>query len=141
MTKENRLSLDVSVPLLGEAASEEEPQRSGWLRGLLRGFGFGRNAGPSLRETFEELIEQREERALPIAPGERALLEKALSAGQLTAYDVMIPRADIAGVEAGVTLDALIALIATEAHSRLPVYRETLDDVISRKSTRLNSSH
>src|SRR3546814_15751504 len=72
MTKENRLSLDVSVPLLGEAASEEEPQRSGWLRGLLRGFGFGRNAGPSLRETFEELIEQREERALPIAPGGRA---------------------------------------------------------------------
>src|SRR3546814_2080231 len=42
----------------------------------------------------------------------------------------MIPRADIVGVEAGVTLDALIALIATEAHSRLPVYRETLDDVI-----------
>lgn len=44
--------------------------------------------------------------------------------------DVMIPRAEIIGVEVNTTLDELIQLYASEAHSRLPVYRDTLDDPI-----------
>jgi len=42
--------------------------------------------------------------------------------------DVMIPRAEIVGVEMTTSLDELIQLYAREAHSRLPVYRDTLDD-------------
>ncbi len=44
--------------------------------------------------------------------------------------DVMIPRAEIIGVELSTPLDDLIQLYATEAHSRLPVYRDTLDDPV-----------
>lgn len=44
--------------------------------------------------------------------------------------DVMVPRAEIVGVELGTDLPALIQLYAEESHSRLPVYRETLDDPI-----------
>jgi CBS domain containing-hemolysin-like protein len=44
--------------------------------------------------------------------------------------DVMIPRAEIIGVEVGMSLDDLIQFYASEAHSRLPVYRDTLDDPI-----------
>ena len=44
--------------------------------------------------------------------------------------DVMIPRAEIIAVELSTSLDDLIQLYATEAHSRLPVYRETLDDPV-----------
>ncbi len=44
--------------------------------------------------------------------------------------DVMIPRAEIIGVELATPLDELIQLYANEAHSRLPVYRETLDDPV-----------
>lgn len=44
--------------------------------------------------------------------------------------DVMVPRADIIGVEFETSLDDLIKLFAECAHSRLPVYRQTLDDPI-----------
>ena len=42
----------------------------------------------------------------------------------------MVPRADIVAMRADVSLDEAIALIRADGHSRLPVYRETLDDVI-----------
>ena len=50
--------------------------------------------------------------------------------GGLTAADVMIPRADIVGVEISSSLNDIITLMTTEAHSRVPVYRDTLDDVV-----------
>ncbi len=45
-----------------------------------------------------------------------------------TVEDVMIPRADIVAVEVSTPFDELVRVFAEEAHSRLPVYRETLDD-------------
>ena len=42
--------------------------------------------------------------------------------------DVMIPRAEIVGVELNTSLKELIQIYAEEAHSRLPIYRDTLDD-------------
>ncbi|HYD99577.1 MAG TPA: hemolysin family protein [Alphaproteobacteria bacterium] len=83
----------------------------------------------TLRETIEEFIEERQENAEPIAPDER-MLANILSLRDHTAYDVMVPRADIVAVPADLSLDDLIAAFVTEGHSRLPVYRETLDDVI-----------
>ncbi|MEM6652595.1 MAG: hemolysin family protein [Pseudomonadota bacterium] len=44
--------------------------------------------------------------------------------------DVMIPRSEMIAVELTTSLDDLIKLYAEEAHSRLPVYRETLDDPV-----------
>ncbi|WP_084395844.1 hemolysin family protein [Henriciella aquimarina] len=44
--------------------------------------------------------------------------------------DVMIPRAEIVGVELGTDLPGLIQIFAEESHSRLPVYRDSLDDPV-----------
>lgn len=97
-----------------------------WLRSLRR----GRN-GDTLRETIEELIEESEiEGDSPISEGESALLRNILKLRDLTAYDVMVPRADIAAVPADVSLRQLVQVMSTKGHSRLPVYRETLDDVV-----------
>lgn len=49
---------------------------------------------------------------------------------QLRVYDVMVPRAEIKAVEAGTGIEELIAYFAEVTHSRLPVFRETLDDPI-----------
>jgi CBS domain containing-hemolysin-like protein len=49
---------------------------------------------------------------------------------EVTAEDVMVPRADIVAIELDVDLDKLAAFLAREAHSRVPVYRGTLDDVV-----------
>ena len=103
-----------------------------WLRGVFR----PRNGEPSLRETIEELIEEihegegEEESPVTIGGDERVMLANILKLRHLTAEDVMVPRADIVAVEVGTSLDQLIEEISREGHSRLPVYRETLDDVI-----------
>lgn len=103
-----------------------------WLRGVLR----SRNGDPTLRNTIEELIEEigegegEEEAAAVIGDDERVMLANILKLRHLTAEDIMVPRADIVAVEVGTALDALFDVLSREGHSRLPVFRETLDDVI-----------
>jgi CBS domain containing-hemolysin-like protein len=63
-------------------------------------------------------------------PQERALLANISRLRGKTAYDVMVPRADIVAMEASLTLDQAIATIQREGHSRYPVYQRSLDDVI-----------
>ncbi len=90
----------------------------------------------SLREAIEEIIEEIEESEGEdgepggIGDHERLLLGNILKLRHLTAYDVMVPRADIVAVEAGASFQELLALFQREGHSRMPVYRDTLDDIV-----------
>ena len=103
-----------------------------WLRGLLR----GKNGDSALRDTIEEIIEEIEEAeseeasATPISDDERVMLANLLKQRHRTTYDVMVPRADIVAVEVGISLQKLLKVMGKVGHSRLPVYRGTLDDVV-----------
>src|SRR5690606_26758538 len=57
-----------------------------------------------------------------------ALLARVAAFESLRVEDVMAPRADIVALEVGATLGETLRCFAEAAHSRLPVYRETLDD-------------
>jgi CBS domain containing-hemolysin-like protein len=113
-----------------EGAAEDFAPLQGlknWLRSLRR----GRNGDSSLRHAIEELIEESEgESEQVISRDESSLLFNILKLRDLTAYDVMVPRADIAAIPSDITLDALVREIIEQGHSRYPVYRETLDDVV-----------
>jgi CBS domain containing-hemolysin-like protein len=61
---------------------------------------------------------------------ERRLLSNVVAFRTLSIADVMVPRAEILAVEASIEFSALLTLVAEHTHSRLPVYRETLDNVI-----------
>ncbi|MGE5514210.1 MAG: hemolysin family protein [Bacteroidota bacterium] len=97
----------------------------GWLRLLRRSKG-----SETVREALEELIEDRDESGIPIDEQERVLLGNILHLREQTAYDVMVPRADIVAVEAETGQTELTELFIKCGHSRLPVYRGSLDDVI-----------
>ncbi len=97
----------------------------GWLRTVLGG-----RDDNTLRETIEELIEEQDGEEGSMGAGERALLANILKLRDRSVADVMVPRADIAAVEVDTSMSALVHRMADEAHSRLPVYRETLDDVV-----------
>jgi hemolysin (HlyC) family protein len=99
-----------------------------WLKSLRR----GRNGEGSLRETIEELIEESEAESddTPITDDERILLLNILKLRGRTIYDAMVPRADIVAVPAAIGLGELVEMMIEEGHSRLPVFRETLDDVL-----------
>ncbi|MBT5264006.1 MAG: HlyC/CorC family transporter [Rhodospirillaceae bacterium] len=102
----------------------------GPLKRLLRSLGLSRNGGTTVRDTIEELIEEKSEDEVEIDLHERALIRNVLGLRDISAVDVMVPRADIFGVDVSTSLSDLAAQMAEVAHSRLPVYRETLDDVV-----------
>jgi CBS domain containing-hemolysin-like protein len=96
----------------------------GWIRSIL-----GVRGGDTLRDVVEELIEDEEGMEPSMAEGERALLANILKLRHRTVADAMVPRADIVAVPIDISLDRLIARFSEEAHSRMPVYGDDLDDV------------
>ncbi|MGO1119424.1 hemolysin family protein [Rhodovibrionaceae bacterium A322] len=121
--------------VIQQDGSSEPPSIKRGLLERLRGF-FGKRADDSqmLRETLDELIDEidetPEEAARPIGEDERIMLSNILHLRHLTAYDVMVPRADIIALEINTSYDDMIAVFKQEGHSRLPVYRDTLDEVL-----------
>ena len=97
----------------------------GWMRALRRSKG-----SETVREALEELIEDRDDAGIPIDDHERVLLGNILHLRARAADDVMVPRADIVAVDTQMGRDELVELFTKCGHSRLPVYRGTLDDVI-----------
>lgn len=98
------------------------------LRHLL----FGEDAEPTLRDQIFEAIEEHAHdpaNARDLSPVERTMLQNLLDFGDRTVRDVAVPRGDIIAIEEGASFEALVALFAEAGHSRLPVYRETLDTV------------
>jgi len=83
----------------------------------------------SLRETLEELIEEEEIEDTSIVPDEREMLTNILRLRDLTAEDIMIARADIIAIPHTSTLDEIKTVFKTSKVLRLPVYRQTLDDI------------
>jgi CBS domain containing-hemolysin-like protein len=97
-----------------------------WLSHLLR----GDPSAAQMRESLEEAIEESERQSVALTAQERTMLSNLLKFGGLKVSDVMVPRADIVAVEEMTPLDGLVAVFRDAQHSRLPVYRESLDDPI-----------
>jgi CBS domain containing-hemolysin-like protein len=82
-----------------------------------------------LREVVEELIEEPLSES-GISPAERMLLANIMNLRERKVGDCMVPRADIVAADVSSNLKEIADLMATHAHSRIPIYRGTLDDVI-----------
>ena len=99
------------------------------LRNWLRGLGPKRNGGESLRDTLEELIEHHGDDEEPVSPDERAMFTNLFKFGELRVDDVMVPRADIVAIEQSTAVSEVAGIMRKAGHSRLPVFRDTLDDI------------
>jgi CBS domain containing-hemolysin-like protein len=97
-----------------------------WVRGIT---GIG-SRDPSLRESLEEIFQDHEESDSPVDEQERTMLLNLLNFGELRVENVMVPRADIVAVPETANLAEVVAAMSDAGHSRLPVYRDTLDEVI-----------
>lgn len=98
----------------------------GWVSGVLTKL---RGREPSLRESLEDVIEEHRDDPSDLTAEERIMLMNIVSLRELQIYDVMVPRADIVAIEMSTPLEELVKAFKEAAHSRLPVYRDTLDDV------------
>ncbi len=83
----------------------------------------------SRRDELTELLHESIEDKNSFDSHEGTLLRNLLGLRDLTAIDVMIPRADIVAVALADSFDNIMQQMSAANHSRVPVYRETLDDV------------
>ncbi|HEY5083201.1 MAG TPA: hemolysin family protein [Rhizomicrobium sp.] len=89
----------------------------------------GENASSAaMRESLEEVIEESDRKEPALSQQERVMLSNLLSFGELKVSDVMLPRAQIVAADEDTPLAELMSLFREAKHSRLPVYRENLDD-------------
>lgn len=80
-----------------------------------------------LRTRLERALKGETREAQAFDRQERTWLLNTLRFGGLRVEDVMVPRADIVAIDESAPLSDLIRLFREAGHSRMPVYRETLD--------------
>ena len=117
---------------LENPSPREEDPRPSRLRLFLKKLGFKGGSDPTLRESLEEVIEEHEDQPAEQKLGaeEREMLLNVLKYNELRADDIMVPRADIVAVEISTPFKDLVQTLCQAGHSRLPIYRKTLDDVV-----------
>ncbi|MCP4385503.1 MAG: HlyC/CorC family transporter [Hyphomicrobiales bacterium] len=103
------------------------PPQEGWLERIKSAVGL-RGAVPIRQEIAEAL--DTDDAVAGFSPEERAMLSNILRLREVRVDDVMVPRADIVAVDTDISLADLLADFLRAGHSRLPVYRETLDDPV-----------
>jgi CBS domain containing-hemolysin-like protein len=82
----------------------------------------------AIRESLEEVIEESDRESPALSAQERVMLGNLLEFGELKLSDIMVPRAEIIAVEESIGLSELLKIFREAQHSRLPVFRDTLDD-------------
>lgn len=109
--------------------SNEKPFESkpGILQKLRRRF----NRTSDLRESLETVIETHvgQSGGAAMAEDARSMLGNLLGFSNLRVDDLMVPRADITALDETSTMRDLLDKFTEANHSRLPIFRETLDDV------------
>lgn len=100
----------------------------GWVRGLLPA---KQHSEDTLRDAIEELIEEDDSAPQSaVAAHERMLISNILELRDLPVVDVMVPRADIVAIQANAPREELYTLLQQKPHSRIPVYKDDLDNII-----------
>jgi len=87
----------------------------------------------SLRDSIKDVIDEKsneENQNIDLSSKEKSILSNILSINKLKADDVMIPRASIVAISQDSSFQNIIDTIDKESHSRMPVFRKDLDDVL-----------
>ncbi len=85
--------------------------------------------GPSPAGDIEALISAGEEEGL-IEKEDRKLIESVVAFGDKTVREVMTPRPKMVAIDANRSLEDLRELVIHEQYSRIPVYDQSIDNVI-----------
>lgn len=119
-----------------KTASDEDSDGRIWQR--LKTMFFGRDHEPTLREQLEEAIAEHEEDTEDdglsgsdgdLTAAERTMLRNLLHFSEHRVDDVMVPRSDIIAIDESASFAECVASFVENGHSRLPVYRDSLDSI------------
>lgn len=99
-----------------------------WIKDLLPA---RHSSNDSLRDAIEELIEEKDTApGSSVAAHERQLISNILKLRDLPVVDVMVPRVNIFAMDINTSKEELTRLLAEKPHSRIPIYKGDLDNII-----------
>lgn len=81
------------------------------------------------QEEIQLLVRMGEEEGV-IEADERQMIHSIFEFGDTVAREVMVPRIDMVCVEETATVDGVLRVILEEGHSRVPVYHDTIDQIV-----------
>jgi len=84
---------------------------------------------PTSAENIEALISAGAEEGL-IEEDDRKLIQSVVEFGDKIVREIMTPRPDMAAIEADATLEQLRQLVINEQYSRIPVYENSIDQIV-----------
>jgi putative hemolysin len=99
---------------------------------VMRVFGMKPTGVHALAHTIDELrllVEQSHEEGIVKADQEQ-MITGVFEFRETLAREVMTPRPDILALPVTATWEEVLGFAAEEGHSRIPVYEETLDDIV-----------
>lgn len=82
------------------------------------------------KRDLNNILEDSDDKVRSFTQEEENMLQNVIGFGTSRVEDCMVPRADIIGVDKDAKIKDVLKLFSDSNHSRIPVYRETLDDPI-----------
>lgn len=83
----------------------------------------------NIKEDLETVLDNKSNNIDGISKQERIMLMNILKIDKILARDIMIPRAEIIAVEENISFIEVIKIFVDGAHSRIPIYKEKLDNI------------
>ncbi len=65
-----------------------------------------------------------------LAMGEKEMIHNVVEFGDTLVRDVMVPRRDMVAIELSADFDQVLTVIKEEQYSRIPVYQQTIDNIV-----------
>jgi len=81
---------------------------------------------PPPLEEIERLLTEKPQEGAP----EAALVRSLFGFSERTVKEIMVPRTDVVAIPHDATPEDVVRLIVEEGHTRMPVFRDTLDTII-----------
>lgn len=97
-----------------------------WLKGVLPEPGPDEDDREATAEQFSAIVAAEAD----VSGAEERVMRRAFSLGETEVREVMVPRVDIVGVEVETPWSEVLDRVRTSEHSRVPVYRDTIDEII-----------
>jgi putative hemolysin len=132
LSNPERFSLVLAVPIeiIARLLSPVIAVLTGVTRAVVRLFGVQMNQEASITAEELRLIVERGGEQGVLEAEEEQMINAVIELGERRVHEVMVPRVSIAGLPVDATFDEAINLVIHEGHSRIPVYEESIDEIV-----------
>ncbi len=118
------------VDLLGRLLGPLVAVLAGITRSVVRPFGIEVTKEARISAEELKLIVERGGEEGVLEAEEEQMIHAVIELGDRRLHEVMVPRPDIVALPASATIDEAVEVIVREGHSRIPVYEDSIDEIV-----------